>query len=572
MTRHAIFRRAVSKRRGRTRIDVFAIDCNGIIHEMYAKFLLNGEGTYIDVYKAVYEELMRLMRIVGPRTMIVAIDGVAPQAKINQQRMRRYMSRPEGDYDRNEITPGTRFMFNLDAYLKRRWRKERLQGRVIYSSHLEFGEGEHKIIDIAQRFRLDGNLMVWGADSDLFMIYLLQVGKWKSITMWRHVEDRPDLYIDIVYLARLIEREFKTRNSSADFVVLMALLGNDFLPHFPPFNLTHETLDSLLESYIEFSRGAARGLVGREFNWGIIMEFMNYFTENVYERLLLKWATDPRAKVLKQSIVVKKNSKIVGRKTRLDLEGFAEDWYKNLYAPGRYRRGDEIRVTNDDKIRVIDSYLTGLYWVYRYYSHDGPLNFTWYYPYHYTPNFPDIPLVLEMKKWRGYMDEVNFGRGLEIGPLEQLAMVIPPTSLNALPSEILPLYQEDSTIYDIYPEGFLIDDEGKVVDYIREAILPIPSRDRVIDAVRNLGLREGFEREYKIVERSEVYKGNSQSDESYGRGRGRGGSLSGRGRGDSQSTRGRGGSSRGRGRGSFRGRGRGESARGSFRGRGRTRE
>ena len=95
----------------------------------------------------IFDYIDRLVGIVRPRTLIyMAIDGVAPRAKMNQQRSRRFRAaqdreeqkkteaklraefasqgihipeKEEGDaFDSNVITPGTPFMDRLAMVLQ----------------------------------------------------------------------------------------------------------------------------------------------------------------------------------------------------------------------------------------------------------------------------------------------------------------------------------------------------------------------------------------------------------------------------------------------------------------------
>lgn len=109
-----------------------------------------------------------------------AIDGVAPKAKMNQQRKRRFRSAiesiekkikekkiltdwtklgldlpklNESSFDSNVITPGTDFMDRLSIVIKH-YIKERLQSderwkdlNIVFSDSNVPGEGEHKILD-----------------------------------------------------------------------------------------------------------------------------------------------------------------------------------------------------------------------------------------------------------------------------------------------------------------------------------------------------------------------------------------------------------------------------------------
>ena len=121
-------------------------------------------------------------QIVKPKHLLyVAVDGVAPRAKMNQQRSRRF--RAERDqreankeaiasakvesrsdlFDSNCITPGTEFMENVSKhiqwFLRKKIKEDPLWNhlRVIYSGPEVPGEGEHKIMQFIRDQRSNPN-------------------------------------------------------------------------------------------------------------------------------------------------------------------------------------------------------------------------------------------------------------------------------------------------------------------------------------------------------------------------------------------------------------------------------
>ena len=72
------------------------------------------------MYETIYDYIIKIINICKPSDKVyLAIDGVCPRAKIEQQRKRRFSSALEKKiWDTNAITPGTPFMKKLNKFLK----------------------------------------------------------------------------------------------------------------------------------------------------------------------------------------------------------------------------------------------------------------------------------------------------------------------------------------------------------------------------------------------------------------------------------------------------------------------
>jgi len=116
-----------------------------------------------ELHISVGNKILEIAAAVRPvEYFFFAIDGSIPQAKIVQQRSRRYKNTKKDEsnelevnplitvnttirFDSTCITPGTDFMVRLDLYLTKFFKENinQLSRRVYYSPHTIKGEGEH---------------------------------------------------------------------------------------------------------------------------------------------------------------------------------------------------------------------------------------------------------------------------------------------------------------------------------------------------------------------------------------------------------------------------------------------
>ena len=91
---HQLHRVVIQRLQETAPIDNFYLDMNGIIHMATH----NNADAFIaaneeEMFRRIFLYTDRLYKLVAPtRIMFLAVDGVAPRAKMNQQRSRRFRS------------------------------------------------------------------------------------------------------------------------------------------------------------------------------------------------------------------------------------------------------------------------------------------------------------------------------------------------------------------------------------------------------------------------------------------------------------------------------------------------
>ncbi|QQP57047.1 5'-3' exoribonuclease 1 [Caligus rogercresseyi] len=283
--------------------DHLYLDMNGIIHNCShpndddPHFRLSEEAIFENIFSYV-EVIFRMIR---PRKVFfMAVDGVAPRAKMNQQRGRRFRTAREAAFNvkkalekgesfhRNLLsTPTALLRAQLEFFVASKMSTDPLwrDVRVILSGHNSPGEGEHKIMDFI-RFEkskkgYDPNTRhcLYGLDADLIMLGLCTHDPHFSLlreevkfgSRGKHsnskVVSASKVNFHLLHLSLLreyIDLEFSMDNYGArlpfpydlesvidDWILMGFLVGNDFLPHLPHLHINKNALSELYSIYKE---------------------------------------------------------------------------------------------------------------------------------------------------------------------------------------------------------------------------------------------------------------------------------------------------------------------------------
>ena len=458
------------------KMDNFYLDCNSIIYDCVHKidFSKLNDSEADTIIRSVCLKIDEYILQIKPNNnILIAFDGVAPVAKLEQQRSRRYKSLYQANVSRSlfkglkpdpwnttAITPGTVFMNMLNEKIKQQYTdaSKYHAKNIILSLSDKHGEGEHKIFQYIRDFpeeHKEQNTVIYGLDADLIMLCINHLPISQNIFLFREtphfiqsisseLEPNESYIIDIPKLARVITLDMNNgnelileqqKNRIYDYIFMTFFLGNDFMPHFPSINIRTGGVDKMMNAY-----KATIGLTNENLTDGKIIYWKNV------RKLILFLAEMEENNIKKETKTRDRREKIIlPNKTPEDkfnkfnslptyeraiekiINVYQEDWqlryYKCLF--------DIVDVTDEVKKEICMNYLEGLEWNMKYYTYGCP-DWRWKYKYDYPP------LLCDLIHYIPHLKKVFIKNKKEkpVSELVQLCYVLPKQSLQMLPKQL----------------------------------------------------------------------------------------------------------------------------------------
>ena len=536
--------------------DCLMIDTNCMLHPCVHSVLRGADINEADaslhrrMYHATCEYVDHVASIVRPRTLLyIAVDGPAPRAKMNTQRHRRYKSAkvhrlstlasakldlPKRSFDTNALTPGTRFMQGLDAYMRDYFSGQtRVTGiDIVLSGSCVAGEGEHKVMAHIRACKNPAlRYCVYGLDADLIFLSLsaqrvgmalvrervyFRKGNDNSVASrdMRDVEfDRLDIdKLKEAFAADVTRRTGATYDTDKlvrDFVMYAYFLGNDFLHAVPGISTHMDGLECLMQAYLKTLRTQTIHLVKVDgsFNSSFLQAFIAELASSEDANLELEanarrffrgpearrdaavtGAEDQHASLLSafENVHGRQPDTIhagkAGWRQRYWIQLFGLD-PANTEEWESYRRG------------VVFNYIEGLKWTHQYYT-GNTQNWHWHYRYEHSPCLSDIA------EFYTDINTISLPKTKPWRPLEQLMMVLPPESKALLPQSYADA-MIGARIGHMYPEDFTV--HAALKRFYGECIpnLPVLEAEEVLETTRGLRL-PASEKSLNRLEKADV--------------------------------------------------------------------
>ena len=465
------------------------MDCNSIIYDSVYSIDPEMPDIEDEIIKLVIEKIKIYIGIIKPiKTVYIAFDGVAPFAKMEQQRTRRYKSAfmskicfddnpKKVGWNTSAITPGTAFMSKLahciEYEFKHSERKYNCKD-VLVSTANDVGEGEHKLFQHLRDndFKND-SVAVYGLDADLIMLSIFHLKYCKNVYVFREAPEflkssipvdireknaNEPYFLDIHHLSSCILAEMNCACQDpqriVDYVFLCFFLGNDFLPHFPAMNIRTHGIQGLLDIYrLCIGNHSDRFLISKttdKIQWRNVGIFLNEVAKREHELLLnecfLRDKFDkrhyPETTPKEKDDVLQSVPTIYRAKEKYicpqEIE-WEKRYYKCLF---------DMKRTPDNLKQISTNYLEGLEWTYKYYTSGCP-HWRWKYNYHYPPLFVDLCKYLPHYETDFIIADKN---KLPFSKYAQLSYVLPSQNLHLLPKKISDFLKTNYA--ELYPDNY----------------------------------------------------------------------------------------------------------------------
>jgi 5'-3' exonuclease len=488
-------------------IDVLLIDMNGLFHTSAQKVyeygnnkkpksllrrqppvVKNSAFKELQFFQDVCLSIECLLEVVEPRKkLVMCVDGPAPFSKSQQQRSRRFRSVHENvdsEFDTSNLSVGTVFMDKLcryiDWYIKKqiteneKWQKL----EVVFSNDKHAGEGEQSLLSYIRKYGSDEETYcINGLDADIIMLALVSHKPNFHIIREDMYNSNPNVKDSVKYLnvdvggirMELVEKlKFSNEVYNAcsainDFVLMLYLVGNDFLPHVPSIEILEDGIDIMIDIYRAI--GEKNGhLTFCDVNKKIKFrhETLELFFQQIskYEKSMLEHKMNKKHSFFPDSLL-DKHCKFVDSSHVLDIEA-----YKNEYMKSKFPE-------TISEQELCHDYLEGIQWVLSYYTSGIP-DWNWHFKYHYAPFASHIAKHVKSFVFKKY----TFSQPLT--PFQQLLCILPPKSGYLLPEPLCQLLtNKDSPLQKYCPDKITIDLSGKRKEWEGIVLCPIVDRNEI---------------------------------------------------------------------------------------------
>jgi len=454
------------------KVNNFFLDSNSIIydcvHNIDVDKITESIATSI-IYKVI-AKIDEYISLINPNNILyIAFDGVAPVAKLDQQRDRRYKSWYQGvitrqidktkktdPFNTTSITPGTKFMQSLNKIISEHFNKNKEKYNVnnIFVSTSDIaGEGEHKIFDFIRNSKFvmqDSTNIVYGLDADLIMLAMNHLPVNKQIYLFRETPHfiqsidssllpNETYLLDIPEFSKIVSETMNNGNSNGpnrtyDYIFLCFFLGNDFMPHFPSINIRTGGVDKMINAYKATIGETNETLTdGKTIHWKNVRKVVQFLADLEEQHIQTEMKTrDRREKTHYPSDTPEQKYKkfdaipTYERELEKYINPFKDNWqtryYKALF---------NVDIEDERKKQISLNYLSGLEWTMKYYTTGCP-DWRWSYNYSYPP------LLSDLIKYVPYFETefVKLKPANPVAPIVQLCYVLPKASLELLPRDL----------------------------------------------------------------------------------------------------------------------------------------
>jgi 5'-3' exonuclease len=477
----------------------FYLDFNGAVYNAYYKRLAEGGAPPAEatIYSDTWQYFEGLVAAVGVEDggVHICMDGVAPKAKMVQQRKRRFMTMAReqllaaagapvdggaASWDTNAISPGTTFMVGLTSFLTQKC----ASGRATFSGPDEAGEGEHKIFAALAAAPAAAATVIYGLDADLIMLSLLS--NTPGIYLMREQAqagvrgaappDAPFVYLNIdalrvAVLAQLRDKygwavsprslsspyDSEGREWIEIYVVLCFFLGNDFLPSLPTLHMKGDGLETLLLAYRHAHAASGAHLVEKgNVSYTFIAALLHVLANDEDGRVRAHTedyvrrrahASKPDERVEFYPILPENKDPVAHAILNARDVGWRAEYHGHLF--------DGVDIPG-----ACMTYLEGVLWTHRYYKRhakDGH----WTYPHGYAPSTKDLAHAAQahggaLAALGGAWDRLPAAASDAFVSTDvQLLSILPIKSEALLPAHLRPFMRDaDLGCAHLYPRTF----------------------------------------------------------------------------------------------------------------------